>query len=792
MHFARRLRSRMLSSKSEKPLGRVDKVHDGIVHGWVHDHAQAQRRWLVDVFVDGAFRGQTLAHLRRDDLVAAKVGDGAHAFTLNIGNWNDGQNLDAVALGNRRFTLGTQAGSPSGSCVNEYLRDPWDYLRVTFQLDSEWPCVSMNSIASAEGRRRFFEKLFDHNQQPSVRNLGGYQALIQHRWQFDDVAEPILSRAQLDDFLSWYISTYGATRRPLRAPLGPKDIEHLGTADPISTLSNAQRLFANCFASPSSGGVLERTFLWCTHEAAALGVEDCLIFPHHRQMLGSPIEGMEDVDFPLNHFMSLFIRQNPFLSGLPVANANDRCMIYFAISLFAAAAPHYLHFIPKKWRDALFTRRQSAPSLFDEYCERLFVYGAVDRVKNWKRQIEWRQFDLEKDEFRTRTPEGSRIHAAALSFVKDEMVDIQLIGPFTRALGVGQSCRRLADALQTTRYRLRFCDFTLDHPNQPITQKLPLSPAGRARINIVHLNLDEFPDVVAYWPDVFSESYNVIFPYLEIAPPAPPQLLALRMVNETWAASQFIVEALSCFSKTFFVGSHCDDLQKIGHGRARSLAYGDIPATDFIFLTAGDALSGAFRKNFLGTAQAFREAFPENCKVRLIIKTHSIDKIASAPEKAVWRALQQLTEEDPRITIINHHLSTSVHSALIEGADAFISMHRSEGLGYHILEAMQLETPVVATAYSGNADFCNDQTTFLVPHRLVPVPGGHYVRVSAGQTWAEPDINSAAQQLRSIYYDRARREAVTSAAKKHVMANFSKEGFARVLSARVSAILDAH
>lgn len=785
MLYTWRLRTGLFGLGNERPTGRVDKIRDGIVYGWVYDPTQPQRRWLVDLFVDGVFTGQTLAHMHRPDLVGAGIGDGAHAFVIDTANWKDTQHFNAVALGERRFSLGAPEGLPAGTAFRESLREPWDYLRATFRLDAEWPRLSNRSTGSKNGSRQFFEMLVDDGLEQNLRNRGGYQALIQHRMQFSDIAEPILSRAQYEDFLYWYISTYGVMRRPFRAPLRSKDIAQLNVVE--SDLSNAQRLFANCFAV-STGETMERTFLWCAYEAAALGVEDCLILPAHQQMLGSPVEGTQDAEFPLTNFMRLFIRQNPFLATLPQESAKDRSVIYFIITLFAGTAPHYLLFVPQKWREVLFNSRSSTP-LFEQYSERLIADLPARRVKNWEGQIEARQFDLEKNEFRTRTPEGSRIHAAALSIANDELVDIQLIGPFTRALGIGQSCRRLANALEATGYRLRFCDHTLDHPNEVVTQELPLSPVGPARINVVHLNLDEFPDVVAYSPDVFSGAYNVIFPYLEIVPPAPPQLLALKMVDETWAASRFIVDALSAFTKSFLVGSQCDDVQKIGRDCARYLAYNDFASTDFVFLTAGDALSGAFRKNFLGTVLAFRNAFPENPRARLVIKTHSIDKVANAPERAAWRALKQIADEDERIVIIDRHLDVPEYSALIEGADAFVSMHRAEGLGYHILEAMQLGTPVVATAYSGSADFCNEQTAFVVPHRLVPVPAAHYVRVIAGQMWAEPDIEGAAQQLRNVYCDVARRDAVACAAKKYVAANFSKDAFARVLSARVAAIL---
>ncbi|MCX7898558.1 MAG: glycosyltransferase, partial [Methylocystis sp.] len=356
-------------------------------------------------------------------------------------------------------------------------------------------------------------------------------------------------------------------------------------------------------------------------------------------------------------------------------------------------------------------------------------------------------------------------------------------------LGIGASCRRLARALECTRFSFRRCDFSLDHPNKFMDAPEKLSPPSRAQINILHLNPEELPKAIAYMPDIFTGAHNVAFSYVELSPPAPAQMLGLSLVDEVWGATNFIVETLAPFARTHWIGGSCDDVEPIGYEAARLRAYADFSPEDFIFLTVGDALSGVHRKNPLGAARAFLHAFPGHMNVRLVIKTHSVEKAHSPQEQAAWRAIHALAEADRRISVIDAYMDDGDHHALIEGANALVSLHRAEGLGYHLLEAMALGTPVVATTYSGNTDFCTEQTCFPVPATIEAVDPSLYPGAGAAQFWADPDHLAAVAQLRRVYLDDAARRKVAKAAREMVASRYSTESFARALEARLSAIL---
>jgi glycosyltransferase involved in cell wall biosynthesis len=107
---------------------------------------------------------------------------------------------------------------------------------------------------------------------------------------------------------------------------------------------------------------------------------------------------------------------------------------------------------------------------------------------------------------------------------------------------------------------------------------------------------------------------------------------------------------------------------------------------------------------------------------------------------------------DPRIILRDEELDRAGMLGLIAAADAFVSLHRSEGFGRDIAEAMLLGTPMIATAWSGPADFLDAGTGWPVDYRLLPI-GREDDHGSAGQHWAEPDIDHAAALLREVARD---------------------------------------
>ena len=180
--------------------------------------------------------------------------------------------------------------------------------------------------------------------------------------------------------------------------------------------------------------------------------------------------------------------------------------------------------------------------------------------------------------------------------------------------------------------------------------------------------------------------------------------------------------------------------------RSRVLApFGD----RFVFTVVFDHFSVTERKNPIGAIEAFRRAFGPDEGPVLVVKTMNGDRR--------WPQHQQvLAAADGRddIVVWDTHLSRDDHMAFIAAADALVSLHRSEGLGLHLAEAMWLGTPTIATRYSGNLDFMDDDCALLVDHQLVTVRGGEGV-YPASAVWADPDLDVAAAAMRRLATDRS-------------------------------------
>lgn len=767
--------ARNLSGRARggRVAGHVDEISDGVLHGWAWRPEAPAARALVDVLVDDVFAGRTLAHVPRRDLAEAGLGDGRLGFELLIG---EGRTLASGSV--RAFAL--DAGkrvallAPGSRAEVDPLSDAVAYLRATFAT-SLTP-LSGGAPATAPTHHRRAAPLLA----TSADGVTAYAAHIAARAG----TQPVEGRAET---LRVYLQGYGRRRAPLRAPLSAADIAFLN-AGPEDSAPLAPGRGQALLGRGAEGGDFEAAFRWAAYDSASLGVEDCLVPAHHRRAL-SACE--EEGPFPLSAFLRRFLDGSP-LQGLRGEKAGDRMIAWLALALFARAMPHLLDYVPAVWLDAFMRPAADGVAPFEAALAQILGASGYSAV-HWRDDIARAGYDLQDHRFASFTAEGDRLWAAALPMREAPCVDVQLIGPFKRRLGISDSCRALAAALRLTGRSLRLCDYRLDHPNAARdVAELALEAPGPARVTILHLKLEDAPTALAYLPDVFSDTRLVVFPYLELAGVSAAQELGMQAVDEVWAASRFIADALAREKPTHFVGTACKPLRAIGRSAARRLAYGGagVADEDFIFLTAGDAFSGVHRKNPLGAVAAFRAAFPDDADVRLVIKTHSRERVGSASEQAVWQAVVEAAEQDPRIALMDSLLDDDAMAALIEGADCLVSLHRAEGFGYHMLEAMQLGTPVVATAYSGNTDFCTPQTAFMVDFSLKPVAPDDYPGGGAGQSWAEPALASAIAALRSVRRDAPAREARIAAAKAMVARDYSLQALAARVGARLSGLLD--
>jgi glycosyltransferase involved in cell wall biosynthesis len=183
------------------------------------------------------------------------------------------------------------------------------------------------------------------------------------------------------------------------------------------------------------------------------------------------------------------------------------------------------------------------------------------------------------------------------------------------------------------------------------------------------------------------------------------------------------------------------------------------------------------RKNPLGLVQAFRGAFGDDPGAELVLKTSYGDR--HGDEKA---RLIAAVNGAGNIRLIDEVWGEDRIGALVRSADVYASLHRSEGFGLPLAEAMMAETPVIATNWSGNIDFCPSEQIYPVDYDLVPFRDDHpdYAQV-ADARWAEPVIAHASQQLRRVRADGETARHRARAAKHSLRAYLASTGYEQAL-----------
>ena len=224
---------------------------------------------------------------------------------------------------------------------------------------------------------------------------------------------------------------------------------------------------------------------------------------------------------------------------------------------------------------------------------------------------------------------------------------------------------------------------------------------------------------------------------------------ALGLVDEIWAASRFTQQAyLEAMEPDLKVSVRLMPLPVSVARRTRCKRQRfRLPARKFLFLYLFDANSWWSRKNPQGALKAFQRAFPaDDQAVGLVLKISHGD-----PNDRRYRQFAAECAKDPRVHLISAVLDRPEVLGLMEACDAYVSLHRSEGFGRTLAEAMLLGKPVVGTAFSGPADFLDETTGFPVPFAPKPVREGDYAFVTHADEawWAEPSLAHAAKQMRA-------------------------------------------
>lgn len=616
-------------------------------------------------------------------------------------------------------------------------------------------------------------------------------------------------------FFRWYLPSRAGSRLPLRVPLSREEIAYLNATVRVRSgfsISRATQLFEDAMPpalrtaieTGKEGWPLALASWWCFDGAWRLSVEDCLLPDHYVALLARIPENLGGITFAPSAFMAVMRSRFPMLAQIDLRSTEGRSRLVMALMVMAVQRPHILWFIPTSHVEAMLKPGTNGETPFSRFWHDLFPVGAQPtELITWvdyARALAQKGFDLGKMRFLSMMSDGHRLEAAMMPTpASDRSVDLQVIGPFRKASGLGQATRLsrdILDRIDNPPMTRNYVNYDMRNPQPNLSEVADqLQSYSRAKINLLHLNADTIPFVLAHQPDVFSGAYNIGYVYWELNRPAFCHYLALNILDEIWVSSDYGVSIFQPETSipVINVGMSFEDVPTIDRATARAgvqTRFGIDPG-DFTFLVEFDSYSFVDRKNPLGAVRAFRMAFGAAERVRLVIKTHNRRAVRDAAQLLIWAEIDAAIAADPRIVLLDETLDRRSALSIKAGCDAYISLHRSEGWGFGMIEAMSLGVPVICTAYSGNMEFCRPNMAWLVDYHEVPLKPSDYVYVRNGNVWAEPHIDHAAQQLRAVYRDDAMRLAKVEAARAFVGTEFSSSAISKRYAARLRAILDS-
>jgi glycosyltransferase involved in cell wall biosynthesis len=360
---------------------------------------------------------------------------------------------------------------------------------------------------------------------------------------------------------------------------------------------------------------------------------------------------------------------------------------------------------------------------------------------------------------------------------------INVSGYFRTESGVGAAVRGYVRALRHLGAPLALEDLSDLNINRAEDRTLTRFDADHPyEVNLVCADVEQHFALLSHLgEEYFDDRYNIAIWAWEL--PRFPKKWYDRFAyyDEIWVGTSFVANALAPVAPIPVVrippvltmvtaGSREEGRRRLG-----------VSPGEFVFLFIFDFHSHFARKNPLAAIEAFRAAFTPSDPVRLVIKC-----VNGSSDPSDLKAMRAAALGHP-IFIHDGYWPAEEVRDLIAACDAYVSLHRSEGTGLTISDAMALGKPVIATDWSGNMDFMNVTNSFLVRYALVELTEnvGPY---QAREIWAEPSVEHAAELMRLVFEKPQEAGLRGQAAKQQIETNYSEKQVANLIRERLEAI----
>lgn len=360
---------------------------------------------------------------------------------------------------------------------------------------------------------------------------------------------------------------------------------------------------------------------------------------------------------------------------------------------------------------------------------------------------------------------------------------INLIGNIKADTGLGQSCRLVASELEHCCVPYSVYQYNqlglMSTENKQFDHKI--SREFPYNINLIHINPHEFGLAVQQLDrSIWDKRYNIGFWLWELEEFPEEWTPCFHCLDEIWAPSEFISNSIR--KKTNLPVVTVPYHVEVEIGKEYERKDFNLPEEVFLFLMMYDRTSMTERKNPAAVLKAYKQAFAKDEAAGLVIK------INNCTEEEI-QSLKTELKGWSNVYFITDVLDRDQVNCLIQCVDAVISLHRAEGFGLVLAEAMLLGTPVIATNWSSNTEFMTEETSCLVNYRLVELKEDIGL-FKKGSQWADADIDQAAVYMRKLFEETEFRAEMAEHATLHIKITLSMEKSVNIINQRVNEIYE--
>ncbi|MEN3369784.1 MAG: hypothetical protein V7609_1927 [Verrucomicrobiota bacterium] len=361
---------------------------------------------------------------------------------------------------------------------------------------------------------------------------------------------------------------------------------------------------------------------------------------------------------------------------------------------------------------------------------------------------------------------------------------VNLIAYIRAEMGLGTAARGVARALEAAKVPFNILNFEHSNPSLHRDESWRHKEVNFSSYDFTLLAIN--PDNLANAHErvqrkFVKDRYTIGYWFWELSEIPDQWQASFSLVDEVWAASRFVQEAISRKSPVPVFRVPLPICER--HGPQFSRQSFSLPEDQFLFLSMSDAHSHLARKNPLGIVRAFKEAFPgENKGVGLVLKISNGNTPGADHE-----TMQSIREEilgHGNIYLLESYMTREEVDALFTVSDSFVSLHRSEGFGLGPAEAMILGKPVILTNWSGNTDYMTPTNSIGIDYQLVPV-GKQLGPYEATQLWADPDLEQAAFWMKRLVDDPRFAGKVGMLGQETIQQEFSPEAAGKIIRGRL-------